>query len=97
MKPVILHDEAQAELKDAVRFYRKENPGRAKRFAADVRAALARIKRNPETGSPDEWGFRRKYGYRFPYTLIYRIESERIHVLTVMHQRRDPDYWLHRL
>ncbi|MBA3346286.1 MAG: type II toxin-antitoxin system RelE/ParE family toxin [Gemmatimonadales bacterium] len=33
---------------------------------------------------------------RFPYSLLYRIETDRIYVLAVMHHRRRPGYWTDR-
>jgi hypothetical protein len=34
---------------------------------------------------------------RFPYGVLYSIESTEIFILAVMHLRRDPDYWKKRL
>jgi len=34
---------------------------------------------------------------RFPYGILYSIESDRIFILAVMHLHRDPDYWKHRM
>jgi hypothetical protein len=31
--------------------------------------------------------------HRFPYGVLYSVESEGIFILAVMHLRRDPDYW----
>lgn len=30
---------------------------------------------------------------RFPFSLLFRIETERIYVLAVMHLHREPNYW----
>jgi len=44
-------------------------------------------------GTDAKAGARRLPMSRFPYTLVYRIEGEVIHVIALMHQSRMPDYW----
>lgn len=31
---------------------------------------------------------------RFPYSLVYRVDGEIIHVIALMHQRRRPGHWV---
>jgi hypothetical protein len=33
---------------------------------------------------------------RYPFTLIYRVDGPVIHLLAVMHQRRQAGYWTER-
>ncbi|MBM3333096.1 type II toxin-antitoxin system RelE/ParE family toxin, partial [Candidatus Sumerlaeota bacterium] len=40
-----------------------------------------------------EGEYRRCLLKRFPYGLIYRIETERIYVMAVAHLHREPGYW----
>jgi hypothetical protein len=38
--------------------------------------------------------FRRFLTKRFPFGIIYRIEKERIFIVTVMHLKQEPFFWL---
>lgn len=33
----------------------------------------------------------------FPFGLLYRVEGEKVYILAVMHQKREPDYWKNRM
>jgi len=33
---------------------------------------------------------------RFPYKLLYSVESDHIYLIAVSHQHRMPDYWIDR-
>jgi plasmid stabilization system protein ParE len=93
------HPEARGELRAAVRHYEDEAPGLGVEFAAEVRVAVDRVLDNPYAGAPGEVETRRKLLRRFPYLLIYLVESEKehIHIIALMHHRRRPGYWHERL
>jgi toxin ParE1/3/4 len=55
-------------------------------FVRDTRAA----------GAPIREGLRRWLVRRFPYSVIYREEDDRMYVLAIAHHRRRPDYWRER-
>jgi len=40
-----------------------------------------------------EPGVRRVLLHKFPYALLYTVESNRVVVLVVKHHKRHPDYW----
>jgi plasmid stabilization system protein ParE len=89
--------EAREELREAVRFYEREAKGLGAEFAAEVRAAIESIERNPSTGSPFEAGTRRKLLPRFPYRIVYLHELGQLDVIALMHHRREPGYWTDRV
>ena len=33
---------------------------------------------------------------RYPYSLVYRVDGDTLHVLALMHQSRKPGYWTKR-
>jgi len=51
----------------------------------------------PNTWPVFEAGTRRYLLKNFPYYLIYREINNEIEVVAVMHERRRPGYWRHRL
>ena len=67
------------------------------RFFATVAATAKKLQRFPESAeivhSPS---FRRAVIPGFPYSLIYRIDGQKIVVVAVMHASRHPDTWQER-
>lgn len=94
---VIFSRLAKLELDDAVLYYELEFPGLGTRFKEEVRKAALRILNYP-TACPFECGEIRKYVmHKFPYKLLFSIESDHIFIMAVAHQHRNPDYWVDRL
>ncbi len=98
MRKYGFHPEAKVELLAAARHYKAEAPLAARRFRSEVGKAIRFILAYPEA-SPrvGRKGARRKLLSRFPYDLIYLLESDRIRIVPVAHQKRRPGYWTSRL
>ena len=96
MKRVTFHEEADAEVIDAARYYETEAAGLGVSFLVDVEAAVEQVRAHPEANQLISPEVRRKLLRRFPYSVLYTIEPDRIRVLAVSHQRRRPGYWRHR-
>ena len=43
-----------------------------------------------------EENIRRVLVHRFPYGVLYSINNDRLHILAIMHLRRQPGYWRER-
>lgn len=91
---VTFHELAKRELSDAVHFYEDKTRGRA--LLEQVRRAVVRLRRFPRSGPVIRGPVRRMVLTKYPYSLIYSIESNVIRVLAVAHHRREPTYWLKR-
>lgn len=96
MISVALLQSAQEDLRRAARFYEAESPGLGTDFLVEAERVFSNLGMDPEIGVPLSRGARRTLLRRFPYLVIYRIETERVLVLAVGHQRRHPDFWLGR-
>src|SRR5690606_35338860 len=85
---------AMAEFRDATGWY-VENYGAwpARRFVAEVRRVMAGVVENPRMWPEYEPGIRRALLTKFPYSLFYEIDEDRIRVFAIAHQRREPGYW----
>ena len=93
---VIFSRLAQQELEDAAAYYELSVSGLGDKFRSEVRMAVARIAAYP-TGWPVERGEVRKcLLHKFPYKLLYSMESDHVFVIAVGHQHRRPDYWIER-
>lgn len=87
---------AEHELNDAARYYELEQPGLGDAFITDVRRCTDAIVEHPHAGPIVLGTVRRRLCQRFPYALLYSVAGEEVRVLTVMHLRRRPAYWVGR-
>jgi plasmid stabilization system protein ParE len=87
---------ARAKVLDAVQHY-AEAGGPAVRFVDAVEATVARILEEPSRFRPLEAGIRTTRVPDCPYSIVFTVEETTAIILAVKHDRRDPDYWRHRL
>ncbi len=78
MKSVVYHPNAEEEFLSAVRWCEREWAGRGLRLDAMVQKAEQQILRHPRSGGEFIRGTRRLVLARFPYSLIYLIEADRM-------------------
>jgi toxin ParE1/3/4 len=93
---LVLLRAAQADIRKAALFYKRQARHLGTEFTAEVEYALSRVAENPEIGSPMRRGARKLLVRRFPYLVIYRVLPDHVLVLAIGHQRRHPDFWLDR-
>ena len=96
---VVLEREADTEMVEAAQYYDEQQPALGSDFLDKVDAAVDEI-----AADPFRFGFYRGSKTirsvrlaRFPYRLLFAIESDRVSVVAVAHLHRHPDYWKHRL
>ena len=92
-----LLDEAEAELFEAALRYESNEAGLGVRFRNEIAHVLNRIAEDPLLWRERPGGYRRVNCPVFPYYLPYFIRGERVIVAAVAHERREPDYWMHRI
>jgi toxin ParE1/3/4 len=90
-------DEALAEAEAAARWYAARSATAAAAFSEEIDAAESAIVRLPEAWPEFDHGTRRYLLRRFPFSVVYRVESRRILMVAVAHARRRPGYWKSRL
>jgi toxin ParE1/3/4 len=93
MKPVRLLQPARQEMLDAVNYYELQAPALGEDFLNRIESALIEISNDPERWPLIFSGIRRRLIRRFPYSILYRVDSDAVVVLAVMHQKRRPEYW----
>jgi toxin ParE1/3/4 len=93
VKPAEFHP----EFAESVAFYDAENSSLGNEFADAVEFAVQFVRASPQAGSPVRQTLRRWLVRRFPYSIIYREESDRVYILAIAHHRRKPRYWHHRI
>lgn len=91
--------EALAEYLDTAHYYAEQREHLGEEFVQAVEAAITTISKDPTRFQPVGDGLRIFRMKRFPYHLFYRYDEPRNHatIFAVMHHRRRPNYWRHRL
>jgi plasmid stabilization system protein ParE len=91
------HPVASEEIIETAAYYEGEVPGLGDSFIAEVERVVGVLCDQPNIGQSVGQEFRRILLLRFPYSLIYSIETERVWVVAVAHHRRRPGYWKERI
>lgn len=95
--PVRFHSAARQELWHEVEFYDERGQGLGNELAAEVERVIRDIREYPELGTPDRVGTRRVKVHRFPFSIIYCVQSEQIVLVALAHHSRKPEYWRERI
>ncbi|RJP59650.1 MAG: type II toxin-antitoxin system RelE/ParE family toxin [Deltaproteobacteria bacterium] len=93
MYEIEFHHYADEEMKAAAVYYEERVTGLGGDFLDEVKHGLDRIRQFPLLWPIYEGEYRRYLLKRFPYGLIYRIETEKIFIIAVAHLHRKPRYW----
>lgn len=93
MKPVVFDSEASDESHAAAEWYEERRAGLGDEFMEEVEQVKERIWRTPQafplhTGSE----LRKCILRRFPYTIFFLEQEDRIWIAAVAHQKRRPGY-----
>ena len=96
MTPIKFHPEADFEMMEAAVFYETQQQDLGKRFLSMVQESLNHIQINPNLYPVIHLDVRRCITKTFPFNVLFRINPDRIVIVAVMHQKRNPDYWKNR-
>ncbi len=81
---------------EAAAYYESQQQDLGRRFLASVQDSINRVQVNPLLYPEVEQDVRRCLTKTFPYGVLFRIASDELVVIAVMHLRRDPGYWKER-
>ena len=96
MRRLQLQSVAEAEVAEALEWYRQRSPTAARDFLAAVDHTLRRIQRDPDGLPAVSRTLRRALLPHFPYGIYYRVFSDVVVVVGVVHGRRHPRRWRRR-
>ena len=98
MRRITFHEEADAEVYEAVLYYEDRAPNLGLAFLDEIEKASQRILANPMASRSVGDEVRQAPVARFPYNVLYVLERDDcIRVIAVAHQKRRPGYWRKRL
>ena len=89
---------AEIEADDAVVWYEEEETGLGTKFRESVESTILSIKNNP-FAYPVVEGSRNRRALidRFPYIVVYSLETDLILIVSVFHTSRNPMIWRGRI
>ena len=87
---------AEVELDEATQYYEKKVPGLGTQFRDQVEHSAKQIGRMPLLYAEIRPSVRRCVLRRFPYSLIYSVETDYVFVIAVAHHKRSLHYWVNR-
>lgn len=93
MADVLFHPEAQTEYDEALAWYFARSPNAAKRFETEVDGVLALMSTNPGMFARYDDEHRFAVLRRFPYSVVYQVQTHCVYVVAVAHGSRLPGYW----
>jgi plasmid stabilization system protein ParE len=90
---VTFHRSARDEFFGAIAWYESKRSGLALEFIAEIERCISLAAKSPFQFASVGKGVRRVIANRFPYSVYFRPEENRIIILAVFHSRRDPAIW----
>ncbi|MBV5338795.1 MAG: type II toxin-antitoxin system RelE/ParE family toxin [Deltaproteobacteria bacterium] len=90
---ITFHRAANAELIEAIEWYESKRAGLAIEFLAEIDRCVSLAAERPFQFSIIYKDIRRIVTHRFPYSIYFRANTDRIVVLAVFHGSRKPTIW----
>lgn len=91
--PVVLRRPARAEFDAAIDWYERQQPGLGAEFASQVQVVFDRISATPEMHAVVHRDVRKASVNKFPYLIFYRLRTNKLVVISVFHNKRNPSIW----
>ena len=91
IRRVIIRPEAKLDLQEAKAWYRNISRELGNDFVRRIDEAISLAQERPLAFQMVHRTFRRILLHRFPYALFYHAGEDRIVVVGVLHQARDPE------
>ena len=91
------HPGGHIEFRESAAFYESCRPALGSAFPKEVESIWNLIVENPKRWPRIAKDVRRCLARRFPYAVLYSIESGYVLILAAMHCSRKPGYWRDRL
>lgn len=91
IRRVIVRPEAKQDLREAKAWYRNISRDLADDFVRRIDDAIELARQRPLSFQVVHRSFRRVLLHRFPYALFYYAGEDRLVVVAVLHQARDPE------
>ena|SRR5215216_5273847 len=92
MPSVVFRRLAKREFDDAISWYEGRREGLGEEFSVAIERQLERIAESPNQFVRVRGKIRRSVLRRFPYSIYFIAEDDRVVVLAIFHAKRDPQH-----
>ena len=89
--------EAEQEFQEHIGYFDGISRTVARKFVADVEAAVTELRRFPQIGAPLTRNIRKRVLTAFKYNILYVETPDEIIIVAIAPHRRRPGYWRKRL
>lgn len=96
-RSIAFHPDASEEFIEASIWYESKRPGLAPEFIKEINRCVILAAQQPLQFTLVYAEIRRIVAHRFPYSVYFRVEENRIVVLAVFHSSRETATWLARI
>ena len=93
MFELTFHPDTSLEIKSSYDWYQLQANGLGDDFVSELESAFETIASMPETWPKFGISFHRFLLSKFPFSIIYEINHDIVHVLAIMHNSKRPGYW----
>jgi plasmid stabilization system protein ParE len=90
---VVFRRAARAEFDAAALWYEDRQAGLGTQFVSEINRVVDLVSNHPERFPTKHLEIRCAQARRFPYSVFFRPEANRVVVLAVFHARRNPAVW----
>lgn len=97
MVEIEFHPEALSDSRKAVAWYCERSVQAANKFANEMERMLGRIATTPLLFPAYDDDHRYAMLTRYPYSIIFRVESQTVKVIAIAHASRSSDFWRDRV
>lgn len=91
MHRIVVRVEAEADMREAARWYDGEVPGLGAQFLDAVSRAIESIAESPLRYPSVEGDTRRALMPRFPFLIYFTVESDTVFIMAALRGRRSPE------
>ena len=89
----LIRSEAQDDIRETVQWYDRKENGLGERFMKELGRTLRLASKLPLRFPVVGDDVRRALLGRFPYSVYFKTEEQRLIIIAVLHQHRRPDIW----
>ncbi len=93
----VIHEEANREFREALDYYLTISPELGAQFYREMERLMHEVCERPLLFRQFDPPARRHFTDRFPYGVIYLVQSDHVWIVAVMLLHREPGYWRNRL
>ncbi|MDB5191169.1 MAG: hypothetical protein JWQ96_732 [Segetibacter sp.] len=89
---LVLQEEAILDLQEAFEWYEKQRKGLGYELIEEIEIASEKLVKHPENYTYINHKYRRIRINRFPYVVVYELESDRVIINSVLHMKQKPKH-----